>query len=110
MKAHDHLSMHKKENKNFSFLGKQHSKEYKDRMSKMHSGQGNPFYGKHHSKSTKKKISKSGKGRKHSDETKAKISTANKGNTATKYRHWYNDGIKCVMAYDCPEGFKKGRL
>ena len=38
-----------------------------------------------------------------SPETKRKISAGTKG---TK---WWNNGIKCVRARECPEGFKRGR-
>lgn len=49
------------------------------------------------------------------DEAKAKISLALKksyehrdGNA--KGKHWFNNGVKETYAFDCPEGFNKGRL
>ena len=33
-----------------------------------------------------------------------------KSNTYTKGRAWYNNGTKCKMLFDCPEGWVKGRL
>lgn len=61
-----------------------------------------------------------------SDEHKAKISATCKtvdhsnaiaamhvallGNTNVRGRKWYNNGIKNVMAYECPEGYVHGRL
>lgn len=39
-----------------------------------------------------------------SEETRKKISEASKGT------HWYNNGEKCIMARECPEGWVKGRL
>ena len=44
------------------------------------------------------------KGLPNSIETRKKISDANKG------RKWFNDGVKSIMAFECPKGFVKGRL
>ena len=71
--------------------------------------------GKHWSNEVKQKISDANKGlqtgeknpmygKKHSDEAKAKVSKANKG------KHWYNNGIKNITAFECPSGYKAGRL
>lgn len=81
------------------------------------SGKNNPFYGKHHSEETRKKISEKQKGTKHhlygkkrSSETRKKISNALIGNKSTTGYHWYNNGIKTVYTFECPDGFVKGRL
>ena len=63
-------------------LGKKHSKESKEKMSKIcmdkYKGKDNPFYGKYHSKESKKVMSKSSIGKHHSKETKEKISKYSK--------------------------------
>lgn len=33
-----------------------------------------------------------------------------KGNTATKGRHWYNNGKISIRVKECPDGFTPGRL
>lgn len=43
-------------------------------------------------------------GRKFTDEVRRKMSEAK------KERHWYNNGVTSVTAFECPEGFVKGRL
>ena len=67
--------------------------------------------GKHPSAETRKKLSESRKGKHHSAETRKKMSESKKGkNHWTKGTHWYNNGIKCIKAKTCPEGFVPGRL
>lgn len=44
------------------------------------------------------------KGRKLSEEHKQKMRAALKG------MHWFNNGKKCIMAFECPPGFTPGRL
>ena len=39
-----------------------------------------------------------------SEETRTKLSEA------IKCKHWYNNGVICVRAKTCPEGFVPGRL
>lgn len=43
-------------------------------------------------------------GKHRSAETRKKIGEARKGN------HWYNNGVKNILAKTCPEGFVQGRL
>lgn len=84
--------------------------------------------GKHHSEETKHHISETLKGRKHSLEHNMKVSkalkcrispmkgkcqseeTKMKMSMAKKGKHWYNNGIENVFAFECPEGFVKGML
>ena len=79
--------------------GKHWSKKQHQLMSKMFSGEGNPFYGKHHSEESKQKISESRKGKcsgeshpfygqHHSEESKQKISESRKGKGGKK--------VKCI--------------
>lgn len=84
------------------------SKETKDKMSKAHKGKPRVK----HSEETKQKISeahkgktfKKSKGYSHTEETKLKMSISRVG------KHYYNNGVICVLSYDCPEGFVKGKL
>lgn len=40
-----------------------------------------------------------------------KISRALKGKTGcNKGRHWYNNGVINIMAFECPDGFVKGHI
>ena len=41
---------------------------------------------------------------------KQELSEKQKGSHTTKGKHWYNNGIKNVQAFECPEGFVPGRL
>lgn len=59
---------------------------------------------------SRQKRSDSMKGTLRSEETKQKIADSMKGNTYIKGRHHYNNGVKSIMAYDCPKGFVLGRL
>ena len=104
------------------------SEESRKKMSEKKKGENNPLFGKHHSAKTCKKISEANKG-KHlsaeackkiaearkgkplSAETRKKLSEAQKGkNHWTKGTHWYNNGVKCIKAKTCPEGFVPGRI
>lgn len=80
--------------------GKHRSEETKKKMSEAHKGL-------KLSEETKKKMSEAKKGKTFSEEHRKKLSEANKGNTGM---HWYNNGIAQMQAYECPEGFVKGRL
>jgi len=72
-----------------------------------------PRYGKKHTEETKLKMRQnhadfSGDkspsfGRKLTELQKIQISKTHKG------RHWYNNGKTCIFAYNCPEGYIKGR-
>jgi len=58
-------------------------------------GEDNPMYGKIHSEESKRKMSK------------ARLGIRTKG---SKGMHWYNNGQDNVLAYECPNGYIKGRL
>ena len=84
--------------------GKHHSAETRKKMSEAH-------INKQKSAETRKKLSEARKGKHLSEETRKKMSEANKGkNYWTKGTHWYNNGVKCIKAKTCPEGFVKGKL
>lgn len=54
--------------------------------------------------SVRQKLSESHKNKKLSNETKKKMSEVHMG------KHWYNNGIKQTLAYECPYGFFPGML
>lgn len=60
------------------------------------------------SEETKRKMSEAWKGKPKSEEAKRKMSEARKGKG--KGKHWYNNGKRELLAFECPEGFVKGRL
>lgn len=108
----EHLRLH--------HLGKHHSEESRKKMSEARKGKpswnkgkhlsaetcqklSEAHKGKHHSAETRKKIAEARKSKNHSAETRKKMSEAHKG------KHWYNNGMQNVFAYECPEGFVQGR-
>ena len=77
------------------------------------SGEQHPFYGKHHTEEAKLKNSiahigrtawNKGKTGVYSDETKKLMGIKNKD------IKWYNNGTQNMLAYECPEGYVKGRI
>lgn len=100
----EHKSLHSK--------GRILSAETRRKISDSHKG-------KILSEETKRKLSEANKGntyhkgKKHSAETRRKMSESHKGQPPTKGSkgmHWYNNGIVNNLAYECPNGFVKGRL
>ena len=50
-------------------------------------------------------------GKHHSAEARLKMSAARKGNHNVKGKHWWNDGVSCKLAKECPgEGWTRGRF
>lgn len=82
--------------------GKHLSDEHRQKLSAANKG-------KTLSEDTKKKISEARKG-KLSEETRKKISESHIGNKALTGRHWYNNGLMNVTAFECPAGFVPGRI
>ena len=87
---------------------KPRTEEHRKHISEAHKG-------KHLSEETKKKISESRKGQSswnkgipHTEESRKKMSENRKGKGLNT--HWFNNGIKAILAFDCPEGFVRGRL
>ena len=84
--------------------GKHLSEETRKKMSEAKKG-------KHLSEEHKRKLSEAQNGKHHSEETRKKMSESKKGkNHWTKDTHWYNNGVKCIKAKTCPEGFVPGIL
>ena len=68
--------------------GKNHSDETRKKMSEARRGENHPFFGKHHSKKTRKKMSEVHRG-----------------------KHWWNNGVSCKRAKECPgPEWKPGRI
>ena len=87
-----------------------------EQRSEMRSGDKNSRYGKPCPENVKQAISKANKGKQprlgitHTEETKLKISNNKKGKYIGK--KWYHSPElkKSILAYECPDGFKLGRL
>ena len=89
-----HLSEETRTKLSEAHKGKHHSAETRKKISDELNGENHPMFGKHHSEETRKKMSEANKGKNH----------------WTKGTHWYNNGVKCIKAKTCPEGFVPGRL
>ena len=99
-----HLSSEHRKKLSEAQKGKHLSAETCKKMSESKKGENNPFFGLHRSAETRLKMSEAHKGKNHSDETRLKMSEAHKS------KHWYNNGVKSILAKTCPEGFVPGRL
>lgn len=89
----EHTRLHK--------TGVTYSEDIKKKLSDAHKG-------KTLSEETKKKMSEAKKNM--SEDTKKKIGEAMKGNKYNLGKHWWNNGIKNVLAKECPEGYEPGRI
>lgn len=78
-------------------LGKKHTEEYKEKMRKYRTG-------KRMSEETKQKLRDYWTGTHRDEETKNKMSKSMIG------MRWWNNGVKCVRARECPDGFVSGRI
>lgn len=97
MPAKDHLSLHSRINNPMD------STENRKKVAE--SKIGNAWNkGKKFTEDHKKKISEKLKGRKRSIDFRKKLSDAKIG------KHWFNDGVKNIMAKECPDDFVPGRL
>jgi len=106
MKGEQH-PMWGKFGKDHQRYGKPLSDESKERMSKAQKG-------RIITEEARKKISESLKGNKIPDDTKQKISQSmlgkNKGElNGNSGKAWYTNGTDNIMAFECPEGYHKGR-
>ena len=87
---------HRFAGENHPMYGKHHTEEAKQKISARMKSENNPMYGKTHSLETRKKIS----------EHHADVSGENNPNFG---KHFYTDGNKNIVAYECPEGFRPGK-
>ena len=111
-KACELIFLTPEEHKSLHMKGKKLSEETRRKISESHKG-------KILSEETKRKLSEANKGntyhkgKKHSEESIIKMSESHKGHPPTKGSkgmHWYNNAIVNNLAYECPNGFIKGRL
>ena len=104
----EHTSLHTK--------GKIQTEETRRKKSESLKGKKKkPFSEEHRRKISEAKKCKPSpfKGKKMSYESRRKLSESHKGHPPTKGSlgmHWYNNGIVNNLAYECPNGFVKGRL
>ena len=85
-------------------LGKHLSEDTRQKLSESRKGEKCYIFGKHLSEETRKKMSESKKGKQHSAEARKNMSEAKKGS------YFFNNGVICVRAKTCPEGFVPGRI
>lgn len=106
---------------NNSFYGKHHSEETRKRWSEIRKGticgKDNPMFGKTHSDEAKQKLREVNLGsnnpfygKHHTEEAKRILSEKHKGVQTVLGRKWYTNGVVCVIANECPEGFWPGRI
>lgn len=94
-----HNTIHKKDKPCVGNIGKHHSDETKEKMSKVDKS--------YMQTDAYRAALRAGKAKSNyimSDETKKKMSESRKG------LHWYNNGVVQVLAKTCPPGYKKGRI
>lgn len=79
---------------NHPSFGRIHSDESKSKMREIKLGENNPMYGK-----------------KHTDAVLNRLKEVNIGKNNPNYgKKWFNDGKRNILTYECPNGFKPGRL
>ena len=91
-----------------SHLGKKLTEEHRKNLSKAMKGKNTWSKNYKVSDETREKIRDAMKGRTFSEETRKKISEKSK--ERTKGSKWYNNGVKSIQAYECPEGYVEGFL
>ena len=100
-----HLSEETRKKLSESHKGKHMSPETRKKIAEAKKGENHPFFGKHLPPETRQKIAEAQKGKHKSEESRQKNSLAQRG------RHWWNDGVSCKRAKECPgEGWTRGRL
>ena len=108
MRCGEHMSLHNK-GENHPLFGKHHAVETRQKMSAANKG-------RHLSAETRQKIAASKRGENHpnfgkqlSAETRLKLSMSLKG--LYKDTHWWNDGVSCKRAKECPgPEWKRGMI
>ena len=104
MKGHKHSEESRLKN-SLAHRGKHASAETRKKQSEANSGENNPFYGKHHTEDSRRKIAEAHRGKHHSAEHRQKIAEAFTGML------WWNDGVSCKRAKECPgPEWKPGRI
>ena len=101
------ISMEARKKMSLAKRGKKMSLESRQRMSIVRKGH-RPYFTKGHSDETREKIANSMRGKKFS--FGQKISLLKRGNKNVRGKQWWNNGIVEHRAFECPDGFVKGRL
>lgn len=84
--------------------GKKHSEKTRQKLKDLSSL-------RKHSKETKEKIRKASLNRKHSAQTKKKISEGRLGEKNPAYgSRWFTDGVNNKRSFECPDGYRPGRI
>lgn len=90
-----------KDKTNHPMYGKKQSELHRLHNSVAHLGQSSPWKGRHFSDEQKSRIS----------EARKRFCQENPGSTSRNHgKHWYTDGVRNVMAFNCPVGFERGRI
>ena len=104
MKGHKHSEESRQKN-SLAHRGKQLSEETRKKLSEAKRGEKNQFFGKHHTEESRHKNSLAHRGKHHTEETRKKIAEAFTGML------WWNDGVSCKRAKECPgPEWKPGRI
>ena len=112
-KACELIFLTKAEHRQLHMKGKHLSDETRKKMSESHNGHSVSDESRRKISETKKGQPSPMKGKTHSEESLRKMSESHKGHPPTKGSkgmHWYNNGKVNKFAYECPEGYIKGRL
>ena len=112
-KACELIFLTKAEHRRLHNKGRTLTEETRRKMSESHKGHSVSDESRRKISETKKCQPSPMKGKTHSEESLRKMSESHKGHPPTKGSkgmHWYNNGKVNKFAYECPEGYIKGRL
>lgn len=89
---------------------KESCQKISEKLKGKHAGKNNPMYGKGY-KISGEKNGMYGKGYKVNGENNPMYGAYRSGENNPMYgKHWYTNGIKNIVAFDCPDGFYPGKI